>query len=332
MNYGNEILIVNNLNMYCPSVLEGRNVKLLDNISFIVNRNDMLGLVGETGAGKSILLDAIGCNPKLPLSVEADQLLMRCDHRLENLLQKDEEGLRKLWGKRIAFVPPNALSNLNPILTVGKQVENVIAANLQLSSKEARQKVVELFKMVQMPDPERNLDNYPHELSGGMAQRVVVSMALAMSPELLLADEPTIGLDVTIQTQVLDLMANILKKLQSSVVLATRDLGIVANYCNKVAVLCYGQMVEFAEVRDFFKNAVHPYSRYLLAAAFASHGKPLDLESMVTKGEITEVRRQLGCRFAYRCPSAKEVCWSIYQPEQFITATHYVRCHRWRDN
>lgn len=331
VNHDNEILTVKNLNMYCPLALAGGPLKLLDNISFVVNRNDILGLVGETGGGKSILIDAIGGNPKPPLWVEANELLIRCDHRRENLLQRDEEELRKLWGKEIAFIPPNARDKLNPILRVGKQVANVIEANLQLSRKEAYQKTIELFRMVQMPDPERNFNNYPHELSGGMAQRVVISIALSMSPKLLLADEPTMGLDVTIQTQVLDLMVKFLKKLQSSVVLATRDLGIVANYCNKVAVLCDGQMVEFADVRDFFKNAIHPYSHYLLAAAFSSHGKAVDLESMVTKGEVAEVRSQAGCRFASRCLLAKEVCWSVNPPEQFITPNHYVRCHRWED-
>ncbi len=328
---GNEILIVNNLNMYCTSALEGKRVKLLDNISFVVNQNDTLGLVGETGGGKSILIDAIGCNPTPPLWVEADEISVRFDHQLENLYQMDEEELRKIWGKEIAFIPSNARDRLNPILTVGKQVANVIEANLQLSREEARQKVIEMFKMVQMPDPERNFDNYPHELSGGMAQRVVISIALSMSPRLLLADEPTMGLDVTIQTQVLDLMANLLKKVQSSVILATRDLGIVANYCNKVAVMCNGQMVEFAEVRDFFKNAIHPYSHYLLAAAFTSHGRAVDLESALTKGEIVEARSEAGCRFADRCRSAKEVCWSVNPPESFLTANHYVRCHGWED-
>jgi len=329
MDLSDEMLIVKDLNVYCPLALKGIRVKLLDDISFVVNRNDVLGLVGETGAGKSILIDAIGRNLQPPLLAEADKLLVRLDHRLENLWQKDEEALRKIWGKEIAFIPPNARDRLNPVLTVGKQLANVIEANLQLSHGEAHQKVVEMFKMVQMPDPEQNFDSYAHELSGGMAQRVVISAALSTSPKLLLADEPTMGLDVTIQTQGLDLMAKLVKELQSSVILATRDLGIVANYCNKVAVLCNGQMAEFAEVKDFFKNAVHPYSHYLLAAAFASHGRAVDLESTLTKSDIVETRSEAGCRFANRCPLGKEICWSANPPERLITANHYVRCHGW---
>jgi len=243
----------------------------------------------------------------------------------------EDEELRKIWGKKIAFIPSNARDRLSPIIKVGQQVSNVIEANLQLSSEEARQKVIEMFEMVQMPDPERNYDNYPHELSGGMAQRVVISIALSTSPKFLLADEPTMGLDVTIQTQVLDLMANLLRKLQSSVILATRDLGIVANYCDKVGVLCDGQMVEFAPVRDFFKNAMHPYSHYLLAAAFASHGETVDLESTVTKREVVKTRSEAGCRFVTRCPLAKEICSSVNLPVHFINPYHYVRCHKLED-
>jgi peptide/nickel transport system ATP-binding protein len=330
-NENNESLIVEHLNTYCPSALGGKRLKLLDDISFVLHRNEILGLVGETGGGKSILIDAIGCNPTPPLWVEAEKLLVCFDHQLDNLLEKGAEELTKIWGKEIAFIPPNARDRLNPILKVGQQVSNVIEANLQLSHEDARQKVIEMFKMVQMPDPERNFDSYPHELSGGMAQRVVISIALSTSPRLLLADEPTMGLDVTIQTQVLDLMANLLKNLQSSVILATRDLGIVANYCNKVAVLCYGQMVEFAGVRDFFKNAIHPYSHYLSAAAFASHRKEVDLESPVTKGKVVETRSETGCRFASRCPLAKEVCWSVSPPVHFINPDHYVKCHKLED-
>jgi len=331
MGVSAEMLIVKGLNLYCPSPLEKSPIKLLDNVSFLVNRNDMLAVVGETGAGKSILINAIGCNVEPPLWVEGDKLLVRLGDRLDNLWEKDDEDLRRIWGKEIAFIPPNARDRLNPVLTGGKQVANVIEANLQLSSEEARQKVVEMFKMVQLPDPERIFDSYPHELSGGMAQRVLISVALSTSPKILLADEPTMGLDVTIQKQVLDLIANLLKQHQSSVLLATRDLGIVANYCNKVAVLCNGQMVEFAEVRDFFKNAIHPYSHYLLAAAFASYGKAVDLESTLTKSEIVETRSEAGCRFKNRCPLAKEICGSVDPPLRLISNNHWVRCHGWDD-
>lgn len=328
---GTDILTVKSLNVFCPSMRDGGRVRLVDNVSLVVNENDVVGLVGETGAGKSALIDAIGCNAKPPLWVEAQELAIRYEDRREDLLQLGEAELRGIWGRTIAFIPPNARDRLNPILTVGKQVANVVEAKLQLSRESARRKTVEMFRMVQMPDPERNFDSYPHELSGGMAQRVLISVALSVSPRLLLADEPTKGLDVTIQTQVLDLMANLLKELQSGVLLATRDLGIVANYCNKVAVLCNGQLVEAADVRDFFENPTHPCSRYLLAAAFASHGKAVDFESAATKGGLVELRSESGCRFADRCRFAKEICWSVTPPETLLAANHLVRCHRWED-
>jgi len=332
-NTDKKILTVENLNIYCHSAGGTRRLRLLDDVSFVLNQNEILGLVGETGSGKSILIDAIGCNPKPPLWVEAEKLVANFDGRLDNLLEKDEEELRRIWGKEIAFIPPNARDRLNPMLRVGKQVCNVVEANLELSREEARQKVIEMFKMVRLPDPLQNFDNYPHELSGGMAQRVLISIALSTSPKLLLADEPTMGLDVTIQAQVLDLMADLLEKLQSSVILATRDLGIVANYCNRVAVMGDGQLVEFAEVRDFFKDSVHPYSRYLLAAAFASHGKTVDLGSEMAKADLAEeIGEKSGCRFANRCGLAKEVCWSVTPPAMFVSPTHYVRCHRWEES
>lgn len=273
-----EILVVENLNVYCPLTLQKGQAKLLKNICLVVKQNDIFGLVGETGSGKSVLINAIGCNLRPPLWLEAERLSISLDHGLEDLVGKDEDELRKIWGKGMAFIPPNARDELNPLLTVGKQFSNIIQANSKLSKKEAYEKVVEMFRMVQMPDPERNFDSLPGELSGGMAQRVVISIALYMSPKLLLADEPTMGLDVTIQAQVLDLMANLIKKLSSSVILATRDLGIVANYCNKVAVMRNGEIIEFAEVKDFFKNPARSYSRYLLEMAFASRGKEAGLE------------------------------------------------------
>ena len=327
-----EILIVRNLNTYCPSELGKSRIKILDGISFTVTQGDIVGLVGETGAGKSVLINSVGCNLEPPLWLEAEELSILLDGQREDQLKKSEDQLRKIWGRGITFIPSNARDRLNPILTIGKQVSNIIQANFNLPREEADKRVVKMFKMVQMPDPKQNFDNYPHELSGGMAQRVIISVALSMSPKLLLADEPTMGLDVTIQTQVLDLMTDLLKKLQSSVILATRDLGIVANYCNKVAVMCNGQITEFSGVRDFFKHSIHPYSHYLLKAAFTPHRKEGQIEvgAAVTKDEM-ELKRENSCRFVNRCSLAKDACWSAEPPEKFISPTHYVRCHGYED-
>jgi oligopeptide/dipeptide ABC transporter ATP-binding protein len=295
-----------------------------------LNQTDVMGLVGETGSGKSILINAIGRNPTPPLWMRAAKLSIRRNGGFESLLDKDEEALRQIWGKDIVFVPPNARDRLSPVMMVGEQARNVVQTNLHLDRSAAKQKVIEMFQLVQMPDPVRNYDNYPHELSGGMAQRVVLAIALALKPKLLLADEPTMGLDVTIQTQVLELMSSLLKQLQAGVLLATRDLGIVANYCNRVAVMGNGRLVELAEVRDFFKNPRHPYSRYLLAAAFASEGQSAGLDTEITSGGRMSPQSENGCAFAPRCRLAGDVCWEVPPPDDFVCEGHHVKCHKWR--
>jgi oligopeptide/dipeptide ABC transporter ATP-binding protein len=327
-----EVLILENLDMYCPSALTGDERRLLHGINLTLNENDVTGLVGETGSGKSILINAIGRNPTPPLRMEAAKLSIRRSGGFESLLDKDEEALRQIWGKDIVFVPPNARDRLSPIITVGEQACNVVQTNLHLDQATAKQNVIEMFRLVQMPDPVRNYENYPHELSGGMAQRVVLAIALALKPRVLLADEPTMGLDVTIQTQVLELMSGLLKQLQAGVLLATRDLGIVANYCNKVAVMGNGRLVELAEVRDFFKNPRHPYSRYLLAAAFASEGQSAGLDTEITSGGRTGPQADNGCAFAPRCRLASDVCWEVPPPDDSVGDGHYVKCHKWRES
>lgn len=324
----NSILIVENLNVYSPLPLVKGEVKLLDNINMVISKNDIIGLVGESGSGKTVLINAIGCNLQSPLYLTVDNLSIRLNNEFKNPLEMSAEELRTIRGKAIAFIPSNARNKLNPILTVGKQFNNILRANFQLSAESAYGKVIEMFRLVQMPDAKRNYDNYPHELSGGMAQRVAISIALSMSPTLLLADEPTMGLDVTIQKQVLDLIVKLNQKLRASVILATRDLGIVANYCNRVLVLCNGKLVEFSEKRDFFKNAKHPYSKYLLQSAFASLGKAgkVDFQPMKSRREI--IITENGCIFADRCPLAQTICYTSPPPEVSVATNHYVKCHK----
>lgn len=316
------------LNVYCPSAFTGTNRKLLNGVSLTLKQSDVIGLVGETGSGKSVLIDALGRNPQPPLWMEAEELSVRHEGTWLSLLDKDEEELRRVWGKDIVFIPPNARERLSPIITVGEQACNVVQANLRLDRAAAKAKVLEMFRMVQMPDPARNYENYPHELSGGMAQRVVLAIALAMTPKVLLADEPTMGLDVTIQTQVLELMSGLLNELRAGVLLATRDLGIVANYCNKVAVLGQGELVETGSVRDFFKNARHPYSRYLLAAAFASQAGGVGMEAEIV-GFAVDRRVTIGCPFAPRCRLATETCWNTPADVSAVSDGHQVKCHQW---
>lgn len=326
---GNEILVVKDLNVYAPEPLKKGRVHILKNIDLIIEENDLLGLVGETGSGKSVLINAIGCNLNPPLFFDAEKIIFHLDHGITNLVGKNEETLRRIWGKGIAFIPSNAKDRLNPVMKVGIQFTDIIQANLGLSKRLAYDKAIEMFERVKMPSPRENFDNLPDELSGGMAQRVIIAIALSMSPKLLLADEPSMGLDVTIQAQVLDLMVSLVTKLGSAIVLATRDLGIVAHYCNKVAVMCGGEIVEFDEVNHIFKNAVHPYTRYLLKAAFASHGLKMDEEwnppatkNNKKKGTVS------GCVFVNRCHIREEKCWLVHPPMKRMGIHHYVKCHK----
>jgi peptide/nickel transport system ATP-binding protein len=288
-----------------------------------------VGLVGETGAGKSVLINSVGCNLTSPLWSRAEELAINCNGIRERLLEKDEEEMRKIWGKEIAFIPPNARDRLNPLLRIGKQFSNVLKAKSQLSEEDIQAAILTMFKNVQMPDPLQNLNNYPHELSGGMAQRVVVSIAMAMSPKLLLADEPTMGLDVTIQKQVLDLMAKLIEKHHSSALLATRDLGIVANYCNKIAVMCGGRILELRRVKEFFKEPLHPYSHFILKAAFATHENSAGPDSEVSmSGETGKRSGDTGCPSVKHCALVEDVCLSINPPEAQLGTNSYVRCHK----
>lgn len=306
---------------------------VLNEVSFAVHKNDIVGVVGETGAGKSILIDTVGRNLMPPLQSTAQSLVISQDGVETSIADADDETMSKVWGRGISFIPPRAREHLNPFVKVGSQFVNVIMRHSGLSRKEARQTAVDMFRRVQMPDPERNFENYPHELSGGMAQRVVISIALFLSPTLLLADEPTMGLDVTIQRQVLDILALLFAREESGAIIATRDLGIVANYCSIVLVLCNGVLVESAPVLDFFQSAHHPYSRYLLEAAFATKGM-ID-ESQVSR--YVPTKEQMGarsydlCPFLNRCGYAKDlgtVCSESMPSAQQLSSQHHCLCHR----
>ena len=328
----NEILTVEDLNTHSPGSIKGKPIKILDKINLVINEEDILGLVGETGSGKTVLINSIGRNLRDPLYMNAKKLSFSYESKDINLITKNQDGMRVIWGNGIGFIPPNARDKLNPILTVGQQFANIVIAHSKLSKNEARNKVIKSFKDVNMPAPERNFYSYPNTLSGGMAQRVIIAIALFLSPKLLLADEPTMGLDVTIQKQVLDILYKLIKKIKSSVILATRDMGIVANYCNKVGVLCNGQLVEFSDKREFFKNYKHPYSKYLLEASFSSHGKLIEKDLELSKSKkVMEMKTDVGCRFASRCSLAKKECFLSDPPEVVIGLNHYIRCHRLED-
>lgn len=315
------------LNVKNLSVKAG-NKAILDDISFSLQKNDILGLIGETGSGKTVLIDALGCNSATGLVAKSDEISYDLGEKVVNLPSFTRDALQSsFWGKEIAFILSNARSRFNPILPVGQTFIDILMSNNPGMTKiQAKEKAQEFFKLVQMPDPVNNMNSFPQELSGGMVQRVEIAIALSLAPKFLLMDEPTMGLDVTVQRQILDLMAELVKDIDSTIVIATRDLGIVANYCNKIAVMYNGQIVEFCGVREFFKNPQHPYSKYMLKIAFASNDKELTSSDKIISREA--LKNLKGCFCEKACEHACEKCVDVHPDINVFKEGHYVRCHR----
>jgi peptide/nickel transport system ATP-binding protein len=260
-------------------------VRTLNEVSFFVRQGEMMGVVGETGSGKTILQRAIIGRIPRPGRVANGEILFNG----LNLVGLPEEKFRELRGKQIGLIPPGAHEVLNPLIPVGRQIANVIRAHRDVSERDAEQEAVGLIRSIAIPDPELRARSYPYELSSGMAQRILIALALANSPALVLADEPTASLDVTVQLQVLDLFAALVRRERSSALIVTRDLGIVAHFCQRVAVMRYGMIYEIAPVQTFFKAARHAYSRALLAAARASRGEVTisdEARRLLTEGRV----------------------------------------------
>jgi ABC-type dipeptide/oligopeptide/nickel transport system ATPase component len=266
------------------ATLQGK-VRVLNDLSLSVRQAEMMGVVGETGSGKTVLQRAIIGRIPQPGRIVNGEIRFNG----QNLVGLPEEEFRELRGKQLSLIPPGAHEVLNPLVSVGRQIANVIRAHRGLSDREAEQEAVELIRSIALPDPELRARSYPHELSSGMAQRILIAMALANSPTLVLADEPTSSLDVTVQLQVLDLFATLVRTQRSSALIVTRDLGIVAHFCQRVAIMRYGMIYEIAPVQTFFKDARHEYSRALLAAARASRGEVIisdEARRLLTQGLV----------------------------------------------
>jgi ABC-type dipeptide/oligopeptide/nickel transport system ATPase component len=247
-------------------------IRAVHGVSLRLDSGKMLGLVGESGAGKTTLAHSVmRVVPPPGRVVKGKTLLFGRD-----LQALPEAELRKVRGKEIAMIVPNPRAELNPLLTIGEQLANVARTHLGLEKKVARARAVEMLAQVKIPDPARRAAAYPHELSGGMAQRVVIAMALIGEPKVTISDDATSGLDVTVQAQVLDLTMQLLREHRSASLMITRDLGIVANYCDDIAVLYRGRVLEMADVRSFFSSPRHPYSAELLSAFSYAPRRPTE--------------------------------------------------------
>jgi peptide/nickel transport system ATP-binding protein len=312
-------------------------VRAVTGVDFHVDRGEILGLVGESGCGKSVTSLSLLRLISPPGRIESGQVLFDGN----DLLRVSDRDMRSLRGNRISMIFQQPTSSLNPVFNVGMQVGEVLELHRNMKRKAARDRAAELLRMVGIPDPIRRLDAFPHALSGGMAQRVMIAMALACEPELLIADEPTTALDVTIQAQILDLMRALQSETGTAIILITHDLGVVAEMCDRVAVMYAGEIVEQAPLRSLFDSPQHPYTRGLIGSV-PTLGQVKEELATIPGNVPNLIDLPQACRFAPRCvervekhvPYSEELhpellpvtgghevrCWQYHTPEQAETA------------
>ncbi|MDA0255007.1 MAG: ABC transporter ATP-binding protein [Planctomycetota bacterium] len=303
-------------------------VPAVDGVSLSIERGTTLGLVGESGCGKSVTAMSVLGLVASPGRIEAGQILLDRDGRSIDLVGLPERQLRTIRGGRIGMIFQEPMTSLNPVFTVGNQVAEAVRLHQKVSRQAARARALELLRLVRIADPERRLDEYPHQLSGGMRQRVVIAMALACEPDLLIADEPTTALDVTIQAQVLELLADLRQRLGMAILLITHDLGVVAETCDEVAVMYAGRIVERAAAAALFARPLHPYTIGLLAAR-PEHRRAAADPLAAIPGMVPQPRDfPAGCRFHPRCPFVREPrCTAELPSLRELEPGHLVRCH-----
>jgi oligopeptide/dipeptide ABC transporter ATP-binding protein len=297
-------------------------VHAVDNVSFNVRRGEAVALVGESGCGKSVTAMSIMRLVAPPGKITAGSVSFKG----RDLASLSEREMRKVRGDDIAMVFQEPMTSLNPVFKIGAQVAEAIRIHKDVSKREAWRMAGEMLALVSIPDPIKRLDDYPHQLSGGMRQRVMIAMALSCDPELLIADEPTTALDVTIQAQIMELLANLQQKLGLAILLITHDLGIVAEFCERVIVMYTGRVVEEASVRDLFANPAHPYTRGLLKS-LPSVSKSGSRLPTIT-GMVPSISRlPSGCKFNPRCPDVMEICLGNEPALMFVGEGHSARCY-----
>jgi peptide/nickel transport system ATP-binding protein len=306
-------------------------VRAVTGVDFSVRRGEIVGLVGESGCGKSVTSLSILRLVAPPGQVEAGEVIFDG----QDLLQVSERRMRDIRGNRISMIFQQPTSSLNPVLNVGFQVGEVLEAHRNMKRKAARERALEMLRLVGIPDPQRRLSAFPHELSGGMAQRVMIAMALACEPELIIADEPTTALDVTIQAQILELMRRLQRETGTAIILITHDLGVVAEMCDRVAVMYAGEIIERTDTSSLFRDPRHPYTQGLLGAIPAL-GREQD-ELAVIPGSVPNlIDLPAGCRFAPRCLARLEhgvsPATEVHPELMPVSAEHDVRCWLYHSN
>jgi len=316
-----ELLKVKNLKTYFFTH-EGT-VKAVDEVSFSVNQGKTLGLVGESGCGKSVTaLSIMRLIPNPPGKIVSGEIWFEG----KNLLKLNEKEIRKIRGKKISMIFQEPMTSLDPVFTIGHEIVEAIQLHQGLNKDEAKKKAIEALKIVGIPDAEKRIDHYPHQLSGGMRQRVMLAMALSCNPTLLIADEPTTALDVTIQAQILRLINDLKDKFGASVMLITHNLGVIAEMCDYVAVMYAGHIVEYTNVDTLFYNPLHPYTRGLHKSM---PRLDLEVERLDTiKGLVPNLLDlPSGCPFHPRCDFSFKRCVEEMPELIEVENSHLVRCH-----
>ena len=297
-------------------------VQAVRGVSFDLERGEALGIVGESGSGKSVTSMSVMKLLQFPGRIVEGEVWFKG----ENLVRKNDKAMMNIRGNEIAMIFQDPMTSLNPVYKIGDQIMEAIIKHQKLSKEAARKKAIEMLTLVGIPSPESRIDNYPHEFSGGMRQRAMIAIALSCQPDLLIADEPTTALDVTIQAQILELMKDLKDKINTSIILITHDLGVVADVCSKIVVMYGGLIMEAGTAEDIFYRPAHPYTMGLLKSIprldidqkqrlIPIEGSPPDL-----------VRPPEGCPFAARCPYAMKICRLERPPYRQVDDTHQAMC------
>lgn len=297
-------------------------VKALNDVSFRMKEGEVLGIVGESGSGKSVTAYSLMGLTAYPGRLIGGTLEFN-GHHVNDMTEAE---FREIRGNEVSIIFQDPMTSLNPVYTVGNQIEEVIRLHTDKSKEEARGRAIELLTLVGINEPEKRLKQYPHELSGGMRQRVMIAIALACEPKLLIADEPTTALDVTIQAQILELMMELREKLGMAIIMITHDLGIVASMCEKIAVMYAGRIVEYGTTDDIFYNPKHEYTKGLIKSIPRLDAKDHERLVPIEGTPVDMLNPPAGCPFAPRCDNCMKICLREMPPVTYFSDVHYTQC------
>lgn len=297
-------------------------VKALNGVSFSMEEGEVLGIVGESGSGKSVTAYSIMGLTAYPGKLVGGTVHFN-GHEVEKMTEKE---FRKIRGNEVSIIFQDPMTSLNPVYTIGNQIVEVILLHTNKTKKEAYERAKELLELVGINEPTKRLKQYPHELSGGMRQRVMIAIALACEPKLLIADEPTTALDVTIQAQILELMQELRKKLGMSIIMITHDLGVVASMCEKIAVMYAGHIVEYGTADEIFYNPSHEYTKGLIKSIPKLNAEKIERLVPIEGQPVDLLNPPAGCPFAPRCSECMKICLNKMPPKTELSDTHYSYC------